>query len=148
MSYAGIRNGLVTTIQGGGKWAASQISTCDFGIMELSASCVVLAPGAGTTIRPLEYQGSASVRTKEVTWEFDGWVFIKDPGDPTAWLGNIWTACDDILSSVNRDDSLNGQAQAAHISSISRPNADQFYRLNGFDYANLRFKVVATEWVD
>ena len=148
MSYAGIRNGLVTTIQGGNKWAASQISTCDFGIVELSASAVVLAPGAGTTIRPLEFQGSASVRTKEVSWDIAGYVFVKDPGNSLDMLDRLWTAADDILTSVNRDDSLNGAAQAAHIRSISRPDPDTFYRLNDVDYGVIRFAVTATEWVD
>ena len=146
MSYAGIRNGLVTTIQGYGKWAASEISTCDFGIVELSGSAVVLAPGPNTSIRPMAYQSTASARSKEITWDIVGYVFVKDPGSALTWLEQLWTAVDDIFNSVNRDDSLNGQAAGAYIATISRPDPDQFYRLRGIDYATLKFTVRATEY--
>ena len=145
MSYQGVRNGLVATIQGGGKWSASQISTCDFGIVEICASAIILTPGPNTTIRPAEFQSAASTRSKEIRWQIAGLIFVKDPGDPTAWLGNLWTAYDDIFTSVDRDDSLNGQAFEAHISTISRPDPDAFYRLNSVDYAVIKFSVEAVE---
>jgi hypothetical protein len=148
MSLVAIRNGLVQTIVDHGKWAASQVSTCDFGVVEFSASAVVLAPGPATTIRPLEFRGSASARAKEIEWDIAGFVFVKDPGDATAFLANLWTACDDIFNSVNRDDSLSGAAQAAHIATISRPDPDLFYTLNGHDYGVIRFAVKATDWAE
>jgi len=147
VSFAGVRDGLVATIQAHGKWAASQISTCDFGIVELSASTVILAPGPNTSVRPFTFEGdSPSSRQKEVRYEISGYVFVKDPGDPTLLLGRLWTACDDIFGSVNRDDSLGGAVQAAHIATIGRPDPDLFYTLNGVAYAPVRFTVYAMTW--
>ena len=147
MSFVTARNGLVATIQAYGKFSASQISTCDFGIVELAASTVVIFPGPNTTITPLTFQSTASTRTKEVTYDIQGVVFVKDPGDPKAWLANLWTASDDIFNSVNLDDSLNGQIQAAHVTTRGRPDPDTFYRLNDIDYAGIRFSVRAVEWI-
>lgn len=146
MSFAGVRTGLVSTIVGGGRFSQAQVSSCDFGIIELNASAVVLAPGPGTTIYPLEY-GNGSIRGKRIEYDIVGFIFVKDPGDPTTWLGSLWTACDDIFNSVNRDDTLNGQADAAHISAISRPDVDLYYTLKDTDYAVIRFTVKATEYV-
>ena len=146
MSFAGVRDGLISTIVAGGKFSSSQVSSCDFGIIELCASAVLIAPGPGTSIRPLTFQGTGSARIKEITWDFSGFVFVKDPGDPTAWLSSLWTAADDIFNSVNRDDSLNGTAESAYISDISRPDVDTYYKLRGVDYAVLRFRVKATAW--
>jgi len=147
MSLVLIRNGLVQTIKDAGHWNAAEISTCDFGIMNLSASCVVLQPGGGTQIEPLTLMGGDSVRGNRITWEIAGMVFVKDPGSPTCLLGSLWTACDDILASVHRDDTLNGAAQVAGITMISRPSMDSFVTDGNTDWGYIQFAVRAEEFL-
>ena len=145
MSLVSIRNGLVTTIQNYGKWTAAEISASDFGIMNTSASCVVLQPGAGTTIAPISI-GTHTIRSKTKTWSITGMVFVKDPGNAKTMLGNLWTACDDIYESVNSDDTLNGSCDAAMITAISRPSVDTFVTDGNIDWGYITFEVVAEEY--
>ena len=145
MTIAAVRNGLVTTIQNFGKWSASQISTCDFGIAELTASSVVLQPGPNSLIEPLSYRSTACATTKGVTWDFTGVVLVKDPGDPRTLLGNLWVAVDDIFSSVNSDDTFGGVVEEAHIVSISRPSIDSFFTTGNVDFGYVTFSVRAYE---
>ena len=145
MGIVAIRNGLVETIQNYGKWGASQISTCDFGIAESFASCVVLQPGPGSTFEPITFMGVDTVRAKRNIWEIAGVVLVKDPGNPTAFLGNLWTACDDIYNSVNADDTLNGAAMAAMVTAISRPSMDAFIDTGDNIFGFISFTVRAQE---
>jgi hypothetical protein len=147
MSLATIRNGLVETLKDSGKWSAAEISTCDFGLMTTSASCVILQPGPGTQIEPLSLMGGDNVRGLRVTWEMSGMVFVKDPGAPTCLLGSLWTACDDILGAVHRDDTLNGAAQVAMVSAISRPSLDSFVTDGSTDWGYIAFTVRAEEFL-
>jgi hypothetical protein len=147
MSLAAIRNGLVATIIGAGKWSASQVSTCDFGIMNLSASCVVLQPGAGTQIEPLTLMGGDNVRGNRIVWEIAGMVLVKDPGNPLSLLSSMWTACDDIYASVHADDTLGGAAQVAGIVNISRPSMDSFITDGNVDWGYINFAVRAEEFL-
>ena len=145
MSLASIRNGLVTTIVGYGKYSSAEVSACDFGIMNTSASCVVLQPGAGTIITPISY-GTGTIRSKTKLWSITGKVFVKDVGNAKTMLGNLWTACDDIYESVNSDDTLNTSCDAARITSISRPSMDTFVTDGNIDWAFIDFEVIAEEY--
>jgi hypothetical protein len=147
MSLVAIRNGLVATIVDYGAWKSSEVSTCDFGIATLSGSCVVLQPGAGTVIEPITFMGADTVRGKKNIWEIAGIVMVKDPGDPTAFLGRLWTACDDIYASINSDDTLDGAAVAAMIRTISRPSIDAFIDAGGTVFGYITFTVKAEEIV-
>ena len=111
MSIVGMRNGLVTTFQTYGKFAASQVSASDFGIIEMSACAIVLQPGPNSVITPLLFQ-SVDSRGKQIEWEIYGMGFVKDQGNPKALLGNLWVMVDDIYDSVNSDDTLNGSVLA------------------------------------
>jgi hypothetical protein len=147
MSLATIRNGLVATIIGGGKYSSCEVSTCDFGVMNLSASCVILQPGPGTMIEPLTMMGGDNVRGNRITWDIAGMVLVKDPGNPTCLLGALWTACDDIYNSVHRDDTLNGTAQVSSVVSISRPSMDSFITDGNVDWGYINFSVRAEEFL-
>ena len=147
MSLVAIRNGLVATIVDYGAWTAAQVSTCDFGIATTSGSCVVLQPGAGTVIEPITFMGVDTVRGKRNIWEISGIVMVKDRGDPTAFLGALWTACDDIYASVNSDDTFDSTAIAGMIRTISRPSIDSFIDAGGVIFGFITFTVRAEEVV-
>lgn len=145
MTIQTARNGLVATIQNFGKWSASQISTCDFGIAELSASTVVIQPGANSMMEPLSMRSSGSTTKKGVAWDMTGVVLVKDPGDPRVLLGSLWTAVDDIFDSVNSDDTFGGAVEEAHITGISRPGIDSFFTTGDVDFGYITFGVRAYE---
>jgi hypothetical protein len=139
-------DGTVATIAAYGKWSGSQISTCDFGIATLTGSVVVLQPGPGTVVKPLTMfaSGAAKSRAKRITWDIAGTVLVKDPGDPRAFLGNIWTGMSDIYNSINSDDTLNGTAAIAYMSRISRPTG-AFLSDGTTDWAFIEFNIKAEE---
>jgi len=146
MSISTIRDGLLKTIQDYGKWSSDETSGCDFGITTMSGSCVILQPGPNTTITPISYGTmgeAAGVRNKQIDYDIAGIVMVKDPGDPTAFLGSLWTAVDDIYDSVNSDDTLNGSACVAYITNISRPSIDAFISTGDADFGFITFGVRA-----
>lgn len=145
MTIVAMRNGLVTTIQNYGKWSASQISTCDFGIAELAASVVVLQPQS-IRVTPLTHYASTNVRHKMQEHNIFGVVMVKDTGNPTQLLADMWTAVDDIYNSVNSDDTLNGAVKSAYIAEISRPSIDSFIEGQGQNWGYLTFRVVGQEY--
>lgn len=148
MTLIGIRNGLIATVVAQGKWAASEISSCDFGIATLCASCVVLQPGPGTVITPTAIGtaacGGTTRKTKE--WDITGMVLVKDPGDATTFLGELWTACDDIFTSIDADTTLDNSCDESYLSTISRPSLDAFIEGEGTDFGFITFNVRATEY--
>jgi len=148
MSFQTIRDGLIATIVSQGKWNSNEISACDFGIATLSGSCVVLQPGPGSFVSPLTFGVSAcgGSRRKKRIWDIAGMVLVKDPGTATDFLGKLWQACDDIYASINADDTLDGTAQVANITMISRPSIDSFIAGEGADFGFITFGVTAEEY--
>ena len=148
MSLIAMRNGLVTTFQTYGRFSASQISACDFGVIDLTTCAIVLQPGPNSTITPNVFQ-SVDSRGKEIVWEIYGMGFVKETaGDSRTLLGNLWTLADDIFNSVNSDDSLNNSVLAAHVATISRPSVDSFIETGGGILGFLTFVVRGTEMVE
>ena len=140
MSAVAIRNGLVTILVASGKWAASQISTCDFGIAVLSSCAIVLQPNSVAVV-PMEFGTPA--RGKRVVHEILGVLMIKDFGNATALLSQLWTGVDDLYSAINADDTLAGTACIARLTRITRPENAFITDGAGSDWAYLRFLVQA-----
>lgn len=141
-----IRNGLVATVVSYGKYAASEVSTCDFGLSTLTASCMILQPGPNNVFRPISFGSGAACglsRDKSRSYDITGIVMIKDPGDAKTFLAKLWQACDDVYDSINHDDTLNGTACAAYVSTISRPSIDAFISDGNIDYGFINFSVTA-----
>jgi len=148
MSLSNIRDGLIATIIAHGKFGPNEISACDFGIMEFSASCIVLQPGPNTRFYPVAGQGMSvcgGSRTKRQEWTIAGIGMVKDQGDPRALLGNLWTMSDDIFESIDSDDTLDGKALASHITLLSRPSIDSFINDGEMDWGYITFALEATE---
>ena len=148
MSLVGMRNGLVTTFQTYGKYSASQISACDFGVIEMSTCAIVLQPGPNSTVTPNVFQ-TTDTRGKLIEWEIYGVGLVKETGgDSRTLLGNLWTMADDIFNSVNSDDTLNNSVMAAYVTTISRPSVDSFIETGGALLGFLTFVVRGTEMVE
>ena len=147
MSLIGIRDGLIATFIDYGKFLPAEISACDFGITEFSASCIIVQPGPNTRFYPQAGLGlvCGTSRTKRKEWTIAGIGMVKDKGDPKILLGGLWQMCDDIEQSINSDDTLDGKAMAAHITLMSRPSIDAFITDGDVDWGYITFALEATE---
>ncbi|MHA2062942.1 MAG: hypothetical protein ACXABY_01030 [Candidatus Thorarchaeota archaeon] len=148
MGLVDIRDGLVATIVAHGKFSEHEVSACDFGITEFSASCIILQPGPNTRFYPqagLGISACGGSRTKRKEWTIAGIGMVKDQGDPRILLGDLWKMCDDIEESINSDDTLDGKALASHITLMSRPSIDSFVTDGDVDWGYITFALEATE---
>ena len=148
MSLSNIKDGLMANLLASGKWAATELSSCDFGITEFSASCVIIQPGPNSRFYPVaglgrSACGSTRIKTKE--WTIVGIGMVKDQGDPRALLGNLWTLCDDLYDAIDADDTLDGQCMTSHITLMSRPSIDSFINDGNTDWGYITFALEATE---
>ena len=147
MSLQGIRDGLLATLLSSGKWKESELSGCDFGVTEFSASCIVIQPGPNSRMYPIA--GTTSTcggsRMKRKEWSIAGIGLVKDVGNPQELLGRMWQMCDDIYDSINVDDTLNGSCMASHITLMSRPSIDAFVSDGEIDWGHITFAIEATE---
>lgn len=148
MGILDIQSGAVCTLISGGKWDAGEVSTCDFGITELSASSVILQPGPNSTQVPITFGTmgqSSGARQKIKVWDIAGIAFVKDMGNARDLLGRMWTVIDDLDTTINADDTLSGTACAAYLSDIGRPSADTFYEYQGTLYGFVTFSILAQD---
>ena len=115
MSLAAIRNGLYTHLTTCGPFGRTEISTCDFGILDgLSGSGILFLPGATAIIQ--ETYGNQFVRK----WGINGQGFVKDTGDSVGTLSRIWQFHDDLYNTLIKDQSLgSASAQAAYLTGIN-----------------------------
>ncbi len=144
MSITAHRNGLVSLLTACGPFAASEISTCDFGIMETVSACaIVIMPGKTSTIEPeaLNTPGRYYYRR----WQMTGRMYIKYREDVKTMYGLVWQAHDDLYNTISKDDSLQGQAQEAHLNYISH-DPDVFANSGGGDWAIVEFQVESQEF--
>jgi hypothetical protein len=148
MSLSAIRDGLLANLIASGKWDSTEVSACDFGVAEYSASCVVIQPGPNSRFFPVAGLGRSacgSTRIKRKEWSIAGIGLVKDQGDPRALLGDLWTLSDDLFSAIDADDTLNGAAWASHITLMSRPSIDAFVSDGNIDWGYITFTLEATE---
>ncbi len=146
MTLQGIRTGLLKTLLASGKWDDSELSGCDFGVTEFSASCVIIQPGPNSRFYPIAGNTSdGKNRTYRKEWTIAGIGMVKDKGDPRILLGNLWTLCDDIYSAVGADDTLDESCMASHITLMSRPSIDAFVSDGNVDWGYITFAIEATE---
>lgn len=117
MSLAAIRNGLYQTFTACGPWDETEISTCDFGILESTSACaIVFMPG--TTVITPNRNRSAPSRGYLRQWGIRGRGYIKDTGDPELVLTRVWQFCDDLYNTLVKDDTLNGTAFSSQLNTI------------------------------
>lgn len=145
MSLAAIRAGLYTTLTACGPWAGSEISTCDFGVLETnSACCVTFMPDGTSQIAPDSF-GTPNSRNYIRQWRIGGKLWLRDTGQATKVLNGVWQGYDDLFNTISKDDSLNGSARAAYVAGIAN-QFGQFFKQGGQLWKPVDFVVIATEF--
>ena len=143
MSLQSIRNGLYTTLTACGPWAASEISTCSFGVLEAVSACaIVYLPGPTSTFEQLTY-GKVSGGDR-AAWGISGAVYIKHTGDDEQLLSRCWQAHDDIYATISKDRTLDGAADNAYVAQITF-DKDVSIEAAGAMWAIIDFQIVADE---
>jgi len=143
MSLQAIRNGLFALFTASGPYAATEVSTCDFGIIgDVSTCAIIFMPGANSYIDP---ETLGWVRDKHIYWDIAGRGYIKFDGDATGLLSKVWQIHDDIFGTVNKDDTLQGSACAAAVKSLNF-NPDVAVDAAGALWGVVNFRIVAEEF--
>jgi hypothetical protein len=146
MSITAIRNALFTHLTACGPWAAREISTCSFDVIESTngACAITFFPEGPTQIEPLTY-GRSNVVEDKVQWRIGGTLWLRDEGDPTRVLSRIWQGYDDLLTTLRKDNSLGGTAQAAFLVQISQRTME-FKSIGGHVWKPIDWVLLATEF--
>ena len=143
MSIQNIRNGLYTTLTACGPWAASEISTCSFGVLETVNACaIVYLPGPTSTFDQLTF--GRNNLNDQAAWGISGAVYIKHTGDDEQLLSRCWQAHDDIYATIKKDRTLNSAADNARVMQITF-DKDVSIEAAGAMWAIIDFQIVADE---
>ena len=146
MSLVSVRNGLVTTLAACGPYLAKEISTCDFGIIAVSAgSAIIITPTGDSNIELATMGGNAVALNEYPVWEITGEVYVAYRGDSPTFLSKIWSGIDDIRTTVGKDVTLAGQASFARITKFHF-NINEAYDISGIDYGVFRFQLEAYDY--
>lgn len=107
MSLAAVRNGICATLTACGPYSASDVSTCDAGILDGVSGCGVLVIPKDGRFIPSRF-GVNNVLSFDSGPRVDGIVYIKDTGDPTGLKARVWQAPDDLFNTLSKDYTLQG----------------------------------------
>lgn len=114
MGIQALRDALFSHLVTCGPYAASEISTCSFNVLETTAACaLVYMPGNDTAFE--EISGTATTGLDYKHWAIDGGVYIRDTGDEQRLLSLAWQAHDDLWDCVKKDRRLGGLADNARL---------------------------------
>ena len=137
------RNGLVSFLSTCGPYAASQISTCDYGVMERVSGCGIMLRPDGDS--PIENLTKGTAANYFVGWGIMGELWIRYTGDSPAFLSNVWQGMDDIYNTFAKDVTFLSTACYGVLTGISH-NIGEGMELGGKDYGIVRFKVLIQDF--
>jgi len=143
MTLQAIRNALYNQLVTCGPYAASEVSTCSFGVLETTATCaLVFMPGTDSAFE--EIAGTATAGLDYKHWSIGGSVYIRDSGDHQKLLNLVWQAHDDLWNTVQKDRSLGRSVDNARLVSMGfDPRLG--LEAGGAYWAEVRWKLRADE---
>lgn len=116
MSGSNIGDGLVTTLTNASAFDSTNVTKDDYSILEKTAACALVVQPSSLT-----NEGHTYGRSWAITWSIRIDGFVRDIGNPTQTLRNLWKLPDEVLAAINADQSLNSSACQAMIVSGGRP---------------------------
>lgn len=118
MTLQAIRNALYNQLVTCGPYAASEVSTCSYNMLETAATCaLVYLPGGDTSFEELAGTPTAGLDYKH--WSIGGSVYIRDSGDEQRLLSLVWQAHDDLWNTIQKDRSLGGTVDNARLAGMA-----------------------------
>jgi len=118
VSIQSVRDGLITVLTAASAFDASQVSGCDYGILETSDSCAIMVMPVGIASEPITF---GAPRQRLVTWEIEIQAYVKDIGDTITVLSNVWTIADEVRGALDSDDTLDGSCKKSKITGAAQP---------------------------
>lgn len=143
MSLQDVMSGLFYVLHTWGPFAASEMSTCDFGILETANTCaLVFWPGRDTTFEQVTFGASGQDFRH---WSIEGAIYVKDTGDPQHIFDYVRRAHDDLYNTIRVDRFLNNTAANATLDGMSfDPNIG--VEAGGHAWAIISFSLSADEY--
>ena len=143
MTLQAVRNALFNQLVTCGPYAASEISTCSFSVLETAATCAITYfPGTDTTFE--EVAGGPTTGLDEAHWGIGGSVYIRDVGDPQRLLNLAWQAHDDLWSTIRKDRTLGNTVDNARLISMAF-DPQSGVEAGGAFWAQVRWRLRADE---
>ena len=136
-----LRSGILATLSACGPYSTTQISTCDYGILERSSGCAILIHyGPEENSEPTTFRGADTDVSMFDVIQFQGECYIQFIGNPQKLLSDVYQARDDIKATFHKDVKLQSSACFAYLSGF-RYNIDEAYEMGGKEWALLRFQL-------
>lgn len=143
MTLQAIRNALYTHLTTCGPFAASEVSTCSFSVLETAATCaLVYLPGNETSFEELAGTATAGLDYKH--WSISGGLYIRDTGDPQRLLSLAWQAHDDLWNTIRKDRRLGGVVDNARLENMGF-DPEIGVEAGGAFWAEVRWRMRADE---
>ena len=137
-----IRNGFVDFMATCGPWAASEISTCDFGVMGGVSGCMLMITPTGDS--PIQNITRGTAANYLVDWNLSGELFIRYTGDSPVFLSKVWSGMDDIVNTIAKDTTFLGSACYGVLTGI-KYDMNEGFELGGQDFGVIHFSVLAQD---
>lgn len=139
-----IRSGISTTLTACGPFDSTQVSACDYRILEQNSACAIVFHYEGEESEDITYRGNDMEVTEWTTMRFVGECYINFTGDPKTFLANVYQARDDIKGAIRKDTSLQSSACFGWVNAFSY-NIEEGYEMAGRDWGVLRFVITVRD---
>ncbi len=143
-AFTTLRNGVAQTLAACGPYSATQISTCDYGVVERSSGCAIMFNFDEADFEPITYDENNTAAEFGVI-KFNGEEYIQFGGDGQAYLAKVWGAIDDLRTTFKKDHHLQGSACRAWVSKF-KYNIDEGYEMGGKDWGLIRFTLTIQDF--
>lgn len=145
MSLATVRAGLYTHLTASGPWAAREVSSCSFDVLEAAAaSAITFFPEGTTEIGSETFGTPGAIGLNMRTWRIGGTLWIRDLNQPQDMLNRIWLAYDDLYTTFHKTDDLGDRQLNVGLISISH-RIDNFRDIGGHLFKPVDWVVLAQE---
>lgn len=139
MTILGAACALFDDIVESGSFLRTQVSACDFGILNDSPTCAVTIRPANSTFNYIGYGGVA-----EQTWGFSVRGWVKDTADVPKMLEDVYHMHDALYSAINSGSNANNQQYTTRVVSFVH-NQDNIWNFGSTDYHLVEATVTVRE---
>jgi hypothetical protein len=131
---------IVDELVDSGSFLRTQVSACDFGIMDTAPACAVTVRPAVSTFNTLAGYGHVSIDT----WGYSVRGWVKDTGNVVQTLANVYHMQDALRGALTGGSIANCASLSTRVTSMTH-NQENFYDFGGNDYLLVDAAVQATE---
>ena len=141
MSISTARAAVYSLLTASGPYSTTEVSGCDFGIVEtVAASGIVFVPEGEAEIQQLAFAGPGNSGAQAITWRFRGDLFVKYKGNSPSYLSQMYQAIDDVQQTFAKSEKGQGSNTASILRLTSIVcNIAEMWEIGGHDFGAVRF---------